>query len=218
MTSRLDVLVICPSTSLLSPAAASLQRVPSGRFPAFSGTISSLRFLVPLPLRLRFLHLCVPVVYRCSLQHCAMPRCRPGPFLQAMPIPLLRRETTRPPRFLGSPCQHAPLFDPGGPFATRLGATNDVAFRSENDVGSTSSFISGLNHAACRPPVYASQPGSPQGYATLGSGGWLILAGSGLSPAGLLQEVSILSFILSSDFPLLQALPGALAVDPFQSI
>jgi len=61
--------------------------------------------------------------------------------------------------------------------------------------------------------VYASQPGSPQGHATLGSGGWLILAGSGLSPAGFLQEVSILSFILPSDFPLLQALPGALSAE-----
>ena len=113
-------------------------------------------------------------------------------FSSATPAPLLQRERTRPPRFLKNPCQHAPLFDPGGPFATCHGATNDAAFRSGNDVGSTHSFISGLNHAACWPPVYTSQPGSPPNHATLGSGGWLILAGSGLAPAGFQQEVSIL--------------------------
>ena len=40
--------------------------------------------------------------------------------------------------------------------------------------------------------MYASQPGSPPYHATLGSGGWLILTGSGLTPAGFQQEVSIL--------------------------
>jgi len=88
-----------------------------------------------------------------------------------------------------------------------------MAFRSENNVGSTHSFISGLNHAACWTPVYASQLGSPPHHATLGSGGWLILTGSGLPPAGFQQEVSILSVILSSDIPLLQALPGALPAE-----
>ncbi len=88
-------------------------------------------------------------------------------------------------------CQHAPLTDSGGPFASRHLLANDVAFRSENDVGSTHSFISGLNHTAYWPPVYASQPGSPPNHATLGSGGWLVLAGSGLAPAGFQQEVSI---------------------------
>ena len=107
--------------------------------------------------------------------------------------------------------QHAPLFDPGGLFPTRHHATNNVAFRSENDVGSTENLISRLFHAACWTPVYASHSGAPPNRATLGSGGWLILSRSRLSPAGLLQEVSILSVIPSSNIPLLQALPGALS-------
>ena len=40
--------------------------------------------------------------------------------------------------------------------------------------------------------MYASQPGSPPNHATLGSGGWLVLTGTGLAPAGFQQEVSIL--------------------------
>jgi hypothetical protein len=173
-------------------SAASLHRVPSGWFPAFTSTISRLRLLELHPAWLRCLHLTVPAVHRCSLQQIAMSFCQPGPFLQRRPRRFPQRERTRPPRFLGNPCQHAPLFDPGGPLATRHDATNDMAFRSENDVGSTHSFISGLYHAACWPPVYASQPGSPPHHATLGSGGWLILTASGLAPAGFQQEVSIL--------------------------
>jgi len=49
----------------------------------------------------------------------------------------------------------------------------DTAFRSENHVGSAISFLSRLHHAACKPPVYASQPRSPSLHATLGAGRWL---------------------------------------------
>ena len=45
-------------------------------------------------------------------------------------------ESTRPPRFLGNPCVHATLFDPGGPLAPCQYGAGDAAFRSENDVGS----------------------------------------------------------------------------------
>ena len=50
--------------------------------------------------------------------------------------------------------------------------------------------VTGLYHTACTPPVYASQAGSLPHRATLGSGGWPVLSGSGLSPAGSQQEVS----------------------------
>ncbi len=113
----------------------------------------------------------------------------------------------------GTHRRHAPLFDPGGPSVTGQNATNGVAFRSENDVGSTISFISGLNHAACRLPVYASRSGSPLNLATLGSGGWLILAGSGLAPDRVPTGGFNPQFIATSDIPLLQALPGALSAE-----
>jgi hypothetical protein len=47
---------------------------------------------------------------------------------------------------------------------------SDVAFSSEDGFGSAKILISRLYHAACRPPVYASQPGSSPDHATLGSG------------------------------------------------
>jgi hypothetical protein len=54
-------------------------------------------------------------------------------------------------------------------------AAGSVAFRSENSVGSTICFISGLHHEAYRAPVYASPRRSPDNDATLGCGGWLAL-------------------------------------------
>lgn len=45
-------------------------------------------------------------------------------------------------------------------------------------------LLSRLNHTACTPPVYASQAGSLPHHATLGSGGWPVLTGSGLTPDG----------------------------------
>ncbi len=49
-------------------------------------------------------------------------------------------ESTRPPRFLGNPCVHATLFDPGGPLTPRHDGVHDAAFRSENGVGSATLF------------------------------------------------------------------------------
>ena len=62
------------------------------------------------------------------------------------------------------------------------GCPRDVAFRSKNSIGSAAMDLSGLNHAAYRLPVYASQPGSPPDRTTLGSGWWPALIRSGLSP------------------------------------
>ena len=50
--------------------------------------------------------------------------------------------------------------------------------------------VTGLYHMACTPPVYASQAGSLPHHATLGSGGWPVLTGSGLAPGGSQKGVS----------------------------
>ena len=60
MTSRPDVLVICPSKSPIARSTASLRRVPWGGFPDFIGTISGLRLLVLHPVALRCLRPAVP--------------------------------------------------------------------------------------------------------------------------------------------------------------
>ena len=128
------------------------------------------------------------------------------------PAPSTSQGKTRDlPGSWGTPCTHAPLFDPGGPLAPHPLVTSDAAFRSENHVGSTIRFISRLNHAAYLLPVYASQPSSRLHHATLGSGWWLPFAGSGLPPDGLLQEYSVTSSLYMTF--LLQASPGALSAE-----
>ena len=183
MISWLNVLIICPSRSPIIRSTASLHRVPWGGFPDFRSTISGLRSLAFRPASLRCLHSAVPP---------AAPFRSPGRsssrgldhFLPRRPHRLLRVEKTRSPRFLGDPCQHAPLLDPGGPLTLGQFRVSDAAFRYLNDVGSASISLSRLDHAAYRLPVYASQPGSPPNHATLGSGWWPTFTGSGLSPAG----------------------------------
>ena len=182
MTSRLDVLAICPSQSPTARSAASLRRVPWGGFPDFPGTISGLRPLPARPASLRCLRSAVPPVAPFA------PRSRgaapgPGPLLPRRPGRLLTVETGRYPKFLGDPCLHALLFDPGGPLASGHSDARDVAFRIYNYVGSASG-LSRLNHTAYRLPVYASQPGSPPHHATLGSGWWPALAGQVLHLLG----------------------------------
>ena len=118
----------------------------------------------------------------------------------AAPAPPVQVEKTRPPRFLGDPYLHAPLFDPGGPPAPGLFRASHVAFRIVNYVGSAL-VLSRLYHAAYRIPVYASQSGSLPDHATLGSGWWPAFAGSGLSPAGSHRRFpSWLSVYMASPF------------------
>ena len=56
-------------------------------------------------------------------------------------------------------CEHALLFDPGGPRASGHYDAPDIAFRSVDGVGSAFSHLSRLNHTACSLAVYASQLG-----------------------------------------------------------
>src|SRR5437899_2796401 len=80
-----------------------------------------------------------------------------------------------------------------------------MAFRSINSVGSRNfEFVSGLHHAACTHPVYASRPQLPADHATLGSGWSLALPGR-IVPCRAPRKVSALERFLLS-----QASPGAL--------
>jgi hypothetical protein len=72
------------------------------------------------------------------------------------------------------------------------------------DVGSRGHHLSGLHHAACTLPVYASQGGSLRHHATLGSGWWPTFAGRDCSPAGSSRKVSKKVNYISSPFPRLR--------------
>ena len=122
--------------------------------------------------------------------------------LNGLPTPWSSTETTRSPRFLRSPpCVHAPLSDPGELFTSGHTRRVDTAFRLPNNVGARGDYLSGLNHAACTLPVYASQRGLLRHHATLGSGWWPTSAGRGWVPAGLHRKVSEISITSLPPFP-----------------
>ena len=144
-------------------------------------------FSPPVPPRFVFLRLAVPP---CALFAPAGAGRAGGPGLlfiaaahAASPV-----ETTRPPRFLGDPCPHAPLSDPGGAGHARPSRRAGGAFRPCDSVGLRDVYA--FRGSITRPaglPVYASQPGSPPHHATLGSGWPVSLGRSGFSPAGSLR-------------------------------
>ena len=176
---------------------------PLGEFPPLIGTISRLRLLIRHSTALRCLRLAVPRVVSISLPPDGHRIGGPGLFVTRRPRRSTRVERMSPPRFLGDPCVHALLSDPGGTPASSRYDAGVVAFRALKYVGSAKIMLSRLNHTACTPPGYASRPGSPLNHATLGSGGWLVLSGSGLSPVGSLRKVSDGQFPSwrSSSFP-----------------
>ena len=107
-------------------------------------------------------------------------------------------------------CEHALLFDPGGPDASGHCDTPDVAFRSVDDVGSAIGHISRLNHTACSLAVYASRLGLLRSHhARLASRWRPTLAGQDLNLLGCFRRfLSVMSLHITS-IPLRQALPGA---------
>ena len=131
----------------------------------------------------------------------------PGPLLPRRPRRLSSVEKTRPPRFLDNPCVHAPLSDPGGPPAPGHYRTGDGVFRTVHHVDSAMILISGLNHAACTLPVYASRPRSPQDAQHSVPAGGQPWPGRTLA-CGVAQKVSVMSIPLHGIL-LHQALPGA---------
>ncbi len=110
-----------------------------------------------------------------------------------------------PPRFLWHPCAHAPLIDPGETSPPRLPGGSVLPSAVCTALALTISLLSGLIHAACSLPVYASQLGSPRNHATLGSRQVASLCRAGLSPAGYLRKVSV----VSTSRPPCTSFPGA---------
>ena len=176
------------------------RRVPWGRFPDLTGTISRLLFLASPRASLRFLRSALPPLRPSSLPRGGTTPRGPGLLLPRRPRRLSSVEKTRPPRFLDNPCVHAPLSDPGGPPAPGHYRTGDGVFRTADYVDSTMMLISGLNHAACTLPVYASRPRSPQdAQHSVPAGGQPCRAG--LSPAGSHRRfLSCLSLYMASSF------------------
>ena len=116
MVSRLKVRGICPSGSSVYRPPPSLHGVPWGRFPRFRGTMQRLRRLVSPPHFVAFARRFHPDAS--SFAPCTHGRHAPKArtISSAAPVDRVSRmESTRPPRFLGNPYGHAPLFDPGGP-------------------------------------------------------------------------------------------------------
>ncbi len=135
------------------------------------------------------------------------------------PTGILGAETTGPPRFLGIPRARMPRSRT--PVESRCQAIHDTSMLPSAVVkasASTISQLSGLCHAACALPVYASQRRLPQRHATLGSGWWPAFAGRDWLPAGTLRGFQ--SSLLVHLIPPLQALPGAtqdLTISPSQA-
>ena len=173
------------------------RRVLWGEFPDLTGTISRLRLLASPRASLRFLRSALPPLRPSSLPRGATTLRRPGPLLPRRPRRL----------FLDNPCVHAPLSDPGGPPTPGHYSAGDGVFRTDDYVDSAMMLISGLNHAACTLPVYASRPRSPQDAQHSVPAGGQPWPGRTLA-CGVAQKVSVMSIPLHG-IPLHQALPGA---------
>lgn len=117
-------------------------------------------------------------------------------------------EMTGSPRFLRVPNARMPRS--WTPVESRRPARTrrfDAAFRCCDGVGFHIVQLSGLSHAACTLPVYASQRRLPDHHATLGSGWWPTFAGRDWIPTGTLEGFP--SSLFAHLIPPSQALPGA---------
>ena len=166
-------------------SAASLRRVPWGRFPDFSGSISELRLLAAHPAALRCLRLAVPRVCPVRSRGSGPP---PGPgriCMAAVRVPRLRWRRRDLPGSWATHRLHAPLSDPGGTGSARpVPAPRCCLPHTSRRRLPRSRLFRGSITRPARLPVYASQPGSPPHHATLGSGWLANLGRSGLPPAG----------------------------------
>jgi hypothetical protein len=78
---------------------------------------------------------------------------RPGPFLTRCPRRVSGKERLSAPRFLGDPCVHALLSDPGGVSASGPCNADTVAFRCSEYVGSAGISYEALSHSLHAPCV-----------------------------------------------------------------
>lgn len=118
-----------------------------------------------------------------------------------------REEASGPPRFLDNPCARALLYDPGGATAPDLsGRASHLVQRyclprSVARRPPRSPNISGLNHTAHAPAVYASRPRLPV-YCYTATQDSLPVGGQpspvGTFTRGLLREVSVDNYVTSS--------------------
>ena len=76
-----------------------------------------------------------------------------GGFYRGARTALLGKEQLSPPRFLGDPCLHALLSDPGGASVSGPFDTSAVAFRPHNDVGSARKPFEAQSHGLQAPCV-----------------------------------------------------------------
>jgi hypothetical protein len=162
-----------------------------GRFPRFLGTRAVLRLPAALPAALRCLRLAVPRLGSAFAPRLGEPICLGLGLGQPATLPARSRGDNRVSQVPGRPpCAHAPLSDPGG--SSLPGHSDNALLPSANPMTSASTIyeLTGLYHAACALPVYASQWRLPDPHATLGSGWWPAFAGRDSTPAGTLQTVS----------------------------
>ena len=133
-------------------SAASLRRVPWGRFPDFSGTTSELRLLAARPASL----LDARRYHGFALFAPAGAGTPPGPgrtCMAAVRVPRLRWRRRDLPGSWATHRLHAPLSDPGGTGGARpVSAPSMVPSADVTASASTIRTISGLNHAACKAP------------------------------------------------------------------
>ena len=187
-------------------SAASLRRVPWGRFPDFSGTTSELRLLAARPASL--LH--ARRYHGFTLFAPAGAGTPPGPgrtCMAAVRGPRLRWRRRDLPGSWATPACMPRSSTPAEPPAPGQSRRRRWCLpqTSRRRLPRSERFRGSITRPA-RLPVYASQPGSPPDHATLGSGWLACLGRSGLSPAGSLRRFPSCQFMY---FPLHQALPGA---------
>ena len=180
-------------------SAASLRRVPWGRFPDFSGSISELRLLAARPAALRFLRLAVPRVALFAPAGVGIP---PGPgrtCMAAVRGPRLRWRRRDLPGSWATPACMPRSPTPAEPPAPSQSRRRRWCLPrpSRRRLPRSRQFRGSITRPA-RLPVYASQPGSPPDHATLGSGWLACLGRSGLSPAGSLRRFPSCHCMVSS--------------------
>ncbi len=166
MTSRPDVLAICPSRSPMPGPP-----LPVGRFPRLQydrRTTTPRRpshHLASLP--------SVGGITRCLVHFPEPGRCpEPRLFRLQRPRRSLLVETVRFPRFLGGPPPACPTLRLRRTPCIRPLRCSGYCLPYSKGRRLRAYSPSRLNHAAYRLPVYASQPGSLPHHATLGSGWW----------------------------------------------
>src|SRR3954454_360584 len=147
----------------MGPAPLFPRRGPSGRFPHFTGRIEELRLLSSRPGPASV------VPRRPVLPPRSFPSLRPAASalpaawgcFTGVPFASSEAEALRPPRFLGDPCPHAVLSDPGRASVSRLVDPSVLPALNGTALAPTTVILSRLNHTACGRAVYASRPTSP---------------------------------------------------------